>query len=743
MSGQPQDAGLAVHVARYHLARRDVDAALAAVEALAAQPLPDGLDRELLAALLSDISLACTRSRDLPRAADAARLARGIDDGPAAWRAVAALASAQGDHARALALWRQLIAREPESAPAWLALARAAEGAGESAAAHDAYVAAAIHDPSQATTLTVSEHIDRLRAAGVGVGQPIRIAMVGSSTLDYARHYVNVACAQAGIAADFYVGPYGQYAQELLNASSGLFGFDADIVIVSVHGRALFPELYDDPFALPPDARRGAAGAAVERLTALVESLTSRSRATVLLHTFATPQHSPAGVLDLRDEFGQSELFAHINGNLARIVRERFLSVRLIDEDRVFGRTGKREMTDPRLWHMARIGLAHDALREATGEYMRVIKPLLGRNRKCLVLDLDNTLWGGVIGEDGPEGIALGHEAPGNAYRAFQEAIAALARRGILLAINSKNNEQEALAVLEHHPEMLLRPRDFAAMRINWLDKAANLRSIADELNIGLDSLVFMDDNPVECARVRAGLPQVLTVALPKDPALFRRTLLDLTDFETLQLTDEDRQRGAMYAQQRERRSLEAEQGSLEGFLAALDLEVDIAALADVDVPRVTQLIGKTNQFNLTTVRHTEQAVRGFAASRAHHVYTVRVRDRFGDHGLTGVAIVATNDGAWTIETLLLSCRVLGCGVETALLSAIAAAAAKSGATTLHGLFTPTARNDVAAPFYERHGFCRNGDRDSAQLWSLGLDAVTSIDMPAWVRRTSPPASTT
>jgi FkbH-like protein len=286
---------------------------------------------------------------------------------------------------------------------------------------------------------------------------------------------------------------------------------------------------------------------------------------------------------------------------------------------------------------------------------------------------------------------------------------------------------------------MVLRPRDFAAMRINWLDKAANLRSIAEELNIGLDSLVFMDDNPVECARVRAELPQVLTVALPKDPALFRRTLLDLTDFETLQLTDEDRQRGAMYAQQRERRSLEAEQGSLEGFLAALELQVDIAQVADVDIPRVTQLIGKTNQFNVTTVRHPEHAVHEFAASPAHHVYTVRVHDRFGDHGLTGVAIVAIGERAWTIETLLLSCRVLGCGVETALLSAIAGAAATSGAATLHGLFIPSARNDVAAPFYERHGFSRNGERDGAQLWSLSLESATLIEAPAWVRRTGAP----
>jgi FkbH-like protein len=566
----------------------------------------------------------------------------------------------------------------------------------------------------------------------------VRIALLGSATLSYVRSYLEVACRVAGLTPAIYEGDFGQYAQEILRPESELYAFEPQVIVLAIHGRALFPALYDDPFSMDVAGRRAAVDEIIERLAGLLAPLTARSSALVLLHTFATPQHSPLGTLDLRDEFGQTALFSAINVGLAARVRRDFPAVHLVDEDRVYGNVGKRHVTDPRLWWLARIGVGEGALPALTATYMRSIKALMGQTRKCLVLDLDNTLWGGVVGEDGPDGIQLGQEAPGNAFRAFQEAILGLYRRGIILAINSKNNEVDALSVLDQHPEMLLRSRHFAAMRINWQDKVTNLREIAAELNIGLDSLVFMDDNPAECALVRAQLPEVLTVDLPRDPELYRGVLLELTDFDSLTLTEEDRQRGQLYAERRERQQWEAVHadaaGTLGSYLEELAMRVRIERADRFAIPRVAQLIGKTNQFNLTTRRHSEAAVRALAASDAAAVYSVRVTDRFGDHGLVGVAIVEKAAMVWTIDTLLLSCRVLGRGVETALLSALAAFARRAGVQTLRGKYIPTAKNLPARDFYPQHGFGRvaDGGVDGAQMWELDL-RVNDVSPPAWL----------
>ncbi|MBF6592081.1 MAG: HAD family hydrolase, partial [Ktedonobacterales bacterium] len=474
-------------------------------------------------------------------------------------------------------------------------------------------------------------------------------------------------------------------------------------------------------------------GQVVASVEALLATLAERTPALVLLHTFATPQYAPLGILDERDAFGQTALFAAINSGIAQRVRERFPTVYLVDEDRVFGRIGKAHVTDPRLWFLARLGWGEAALRALASEYLRYIQAAKGRTRKCLVLDLDNTLWGGVLGEDGPSGIALGHEAPGNAFLAFQEAVLALWRRGVILAINSKNDEAEALAVLERHPEMLLRRHHFAAMRINWRDKATNLRALSEELTIGLESMVFFDDHPTERALVRAQLPEVLTVELPPDPALYRATLLALTEFETLTLTAEDRERGRLYAERQERRAWAGTHAAdLEAYLAELRLVVTVEAADEFAIPRIAQLLGKTNQFNLTTRRHSEAEVRAFVASPTATVYAARVRDRFGDSGLVGAAIVLRQGDIWEIESLLLSCRVLGCGVETALLATLATQAHAAGAHRLRGAFIPTARNEPARDFYGRQGFMHVSTNASGELWELDLREHVVV-APTWL----------
>jgi FkbH-like protein len=347
-------------------------------------------------------------------------------------------------------------------------------------------------------------------------------------------------------------------------------------------------------------------------------------------------------------------------------------------------------------------------------------------------------MWGGIVGEDGPEGLQLGNSGLGNAFSEFQHALLQLSQRGFLLAVASKNNPADALEVLEKHPDMVLRPDNFACLKINWQDKPSNLREIARELNIGIDSLVFLDDNPVERSIMRQALPEVLTVELPSDPALYRRTLLELPEMDVLQVTEEDLARARMYHEQQARdqfqKQLDSSGAGIEKFLWDLQQRVIVARADNLSLPRIAQLINKTNQFNLTTIRYTEAQVREMAAStQTHRVYGIKVIDRFGDNGLTGVAIIETGVESWRIDTLLLSCRVMGRTVETALLNYLMEQARASGATLLEGEYRPTAKNSVVARLYPEHGFSLLEEKDNNTRWGLELTA-TEPQIPGWIK---------
>lgn len=332
-------------------------------------------------------------------------------------------------------------------------------------------------------------------------------------------------------------------------------------------------------------------------------------------------------------------------------------------------------------------------------------------------------------------GIHLGAEYPGAVYQSLQRVVLDLTRRGILLAICSKNNPDDAMEVLRDHPGMLLRPSHFAAMRINWNDKAQNLREIAAELNIGIDSLAFLDDNPVERERVRTELPEVMVIDLPDDPALFAHALREFPSFERLSLSSEDRQRSELYAAERARSQNEQTFGSKEDFYRFLQQEAEIAPVRPLTLARIAQLTQKTNQFNLTAHRYTEQQISEMAQRPGWDVVSIRVRDRYGDQGLVGVAIMVDQNSECHIDTLLLSCRVIGRSVETALLSYIADRARARGYKRLVGRFLPTKKNSPARDFYPRHGFELISESEQELRWSFPLQ-TGKIVCPEWMKVT-------
>jgi len=406
--------------------------------------------------------------------------------------------------------------------------------------------------------------------------------------------------------------------------------------------------------------------------------------------------------------------------------------VHLLPLNEVIGSVGKKHAYDPKMWFMARMLLSEAALPELARYSMRYVKPLKGLTRKCVVLDLDGTLWGGILGELGPDGIHLGPTAPGVEYVDFQRALLDLSQRGILLAVCSKNNLEDALAVIRNHEYMILREGHFSAIRINWRNKAENIREIAEELNIGLEAMVFIDDNATERELVRQLLPEVLTVEPPSDPSRYRTMLEDMSDFELLAITREDELRGAQYQAMQRRRAARRAAVSLEQYLHSLEIKAEIGPAGGEALTRLVQMFNKTNQFNLTTRRYQLAEMERLLTSAGYRVYTLRVSDRFGDHGLVGAAIVLEEDGCWRIDSLLMSCRVMGLGVETAFLHRICVDARQAGIATMIGEFVATKKNQPAGAFYLQHGFRLLRETEGHQLWGLDL-AEAKIERPAWV----------
>ncbi len=558
-----------------------------------------------------------------------------------------------------------------------------------------------------------------------------RVALLRSFTVEPAVPLLQAAAIAQGIHVEIYLSDFNTYAQEILNPNSNLYKFQPDLVFLAVQTRDIAPALWEGFAALNQQECREAIEQVKSSLVSLLEVFQKNSQAHLVVHTLEKPPVLSQGVLDLQLEVSQGEAIAEINQSLYQTAL-RQTGTYLLDYDGLISRYGRARWYDESKWLTMRMPIAADCLIHLANEWLRFLLPLTGHVCKCLVVDLDNTLWGGVIGEDGITGIALGKEYPGAAFRQFQRAILDLYQRGVILAICSKNNQAEALEVLQNHPEMVLRPEHFAAMRINWTDKAQNLREIAAELNIGIDSLAFVDDNPAEREWVKRELPEVTVIDLPVDPLGYSGALRQSPVFERLTLSSEDSQRGQYYAAQRRRKELEKSATSLEEFYHSLQMQLDVSPVKEATLPRTAQLTQKTNQFNLTTKRRTEQEIADLMSRPDWQVYTFGLRDRFGDNGIVGIVIGHQEGETFEIDTFLMSCRVIGRTVETAMLSVVMEQARQSEATQVVGWYLPTKKNPPAKDFYPGHGFsCLQKEGDAA-LWSKELSSGT-IDIPTWI----------
>jgi FkbH-like protein len=534
--------------------------------------------------------------------------------------------------------------------------------------------------------------------------KPLRVAVLRSYTVEPIEPVLRLRLLLDGYRPSFWFGGFNQYAQEVLDPQSALYAFSPDLVLLMVRLEEVIPEFVDDAPARTSAEWRQHIVAKAEALARLACQVGRTAAAQVIIQNATASPAGYFGIFDAQLAESQAQLVSEFNRTLAANVSDE-RSVFVWDFDGFVRARGVESLHDAKMWYVSKNPYKQSAYPAIAADLMRYIRGAFGRVKKCIVVDLDNTLWGGLAGEDGLEGVQLGHTYPGNCYRDLQKELLRLYNRGILLAINSKNNEEDALRILDQHPDMVLRRRHFAAVRINWQDKAANLRAIARELNIGVDSLVFIDDSPAECELIRQECPECEVTELPDKPYLLPAVVASLPGVENIHITEEDRRRGDMYRAQAERRENEDRYSNLDEFLRSLEMEVAIDAATPFSIPRIAQLTQKTNQLNMTTRRYTEAQVGVFAADQERAVFSVSARDRFGDHGIIGVMILQFDKSDCLIDTFLLSCRVIGRGIEQAMTAFAADIGRARGARRVIGEFLPTAKNAPAAGIYQACGF--------------------------------------
>lgn len=557
-----------------------------------------------------------------------------------------------------------------------------------------------------------------------------RVACVSSFTFDPIVPSLELQGLRAGIAIEPYVAPFAQYERELIDASSGLNSFQPDVVILAVRLQDVGPDLYEGFNALSADAATRVIDERIERLGSALATFRGRSKAHILIQNYDQPAVPALGIADRGGPGTQSAAIARANRALGDLANS-LDNIRVMDYDALVARHGRAGWTDPRLALFARIPVAPRHHWVLAGFYVRHLRPLYGLTRKVLALDADHTLWGGVVGDVGIDGIALGPDYPGNAYVAFQKRVLDLHHRGVILCLASKNEPGIVEEVFARHPGMVLRPDHIAAMRVNWNPKPDNLRELADDLNLGLDSFVFVDDSPVECEMMRTSLPEVMTVRLPSEPAEYARVIESLDCFDQWAVSAEDRRRSKLYRADTHRRRARAAAIDLPTFYRGLTMRISFFVDNPAHVARAAQMTNRTNQFNMNTVRCTEDDIRRFMDADDHHVVTLVLLDRFGDNGVVGLAVVRRGQGAWILPLMLMSCRVLGRTVEQTFVGWIAEQARAAGARQLIGEVVPTAKNKPFAGFYESLGFVAGPACEGRQQWTWSLDHAETT-APDW-----------
>ena len=535
---------------------------------------------------------------------------------------------------------------------------------------------------------------------------PYKLAVMGDCATQHLATALRGYGAHIGLGLSVFDADYNQIDAQVMDPGSELYHFTPNAVLIQM----CTEKLYESFCGTPLHRRAFFAEDVYNRITRIWDQLNAQIRTTVLQCNFPLLDDGAFG--QYGSKTADSFLFQQRKLNYLLMEGcQKIKNVYLIDLDAIQANCGREKFSDPKLYYIAKMPVSVEVLPEVAKKVLDQIQALRGVTKKCVVLDLDNTLWGGVIGDDGLSGIQIGELGTGHAFSDFQAWLKELKNRGMLLAVCSKNNEPAAKEPFEKHPEMILRLEDISMFVANWEDKASNIRNIQKTLNIGMDSLVFLDDNPFERNLVRSMIPEITVPELPEDPALYLQYLRSLNLFETASYSAEDAGRTQQYRQQAERAVFESSFQSYEDYLKGLEMKAVAAPFDVFHYPRIAQLTQRSNQFNLRTVRYTEAEIE--AISRDEHKITLyfTLKDKFGDHGLISVVILdKLEDNSLFVSEWLMSCRVLKRGMEEFITNKILQTAAENGCTKVIGEYLPTPKNAMVKDLYEAMGFERVGE---------------------------------
>ena len=558
-----------------------------------------------------------------------------------------------------------------------------------------------------------------------------KIAILGGSTTNEVADQLGLFLLQYGIEAEFYQSEYAQYWQDAMFGTPELDAFEPDVIYVHTSWRNLtrLPATTDAPAQI--DAMLEEQYAHFETMW---QALERKFACPIIQNNFDRPNYRLMGNRDIWDVHGRSNFISRLNQKFYAYAasHEHFY---INDIDYLSADYGLTAWGDAFYWHMYKYAMCLDAIPSLANSVANIIKSLYGRNKKALVLDLDNTLWGGIVGDDGVDGLAIGPEVPeGQVYAEFQSYCKALKSIGVILAVDSKNDEANALAGL-NHPDGVLRPDDFVAIKANWDPKDQNLRALASELSLGADSFVFADDTPAERAIVAAQVPGVETPVMD-GAENYIKTLDHGGYFEVTTLSQEDLQKTELYHQNAQRAAAQAAFGDYGEYLDSLHMQAELYGFEPLYIQRIAQLTNKSNQFNLTTLRCTEDDIRAMAGDKDYLCLCGKLTDAFGDNGIVTVVAGQTEGQALHLRLWLMSCRVLKRGMEDAMMNTVVAEAAARGVREVYGYYYPTAKNGMVRDFYAGFGFEKvSEDETGNTVWKLAVDAYQPKPLHMTIKR--------
>lgn len=549
---------------------------------------------------------------------------------------------------------------------------------------------------------------------------PLRLAIVGGCSLfplhDLVEHFLHSG-GELAFEAKIFLGDYDNFVAEILEPAGTLYEFKPELILlIPAYQRCRYP----GPLSDAAERQTGHARQQARDLLNLCRQAHERSRAEILLSNFPLPARFDPGSYRTRSAGSVWTYTKLVNLELGLQAPS---YVHLCDAEFLSARRGTLACVDEKRWFESKQPGSPDFLLDLAREAAHQVRSLRTGPKKVCVLDLDNTLWGGVVGDDGLEGIEIGDtNARGESFKAFQQYLKTLGERGILLAVSSKNDHDKAIEPFDKHPEMALRREDIVAFRANWRPKSDNIREMARDLNLGLDSFVFIDDNPAEVEIVRQYAPEVTCILLGDDPALYASQVQDARLFEPRAITAEDTERAEQYKQEAHRQELQSNFTDMGAYLESLHMSGVIQAFSPVDVPRIAQLISRSNQFNLTTRRRTEAEVTEVMQDPDYCGFTIRLQDRFGDYGLIAIVIGRVQQTALHVDTWLMSCRVLKRQVEEETVNELVRLARERGCTTIRGLYLPTKKNGMVRDLYPTMGFSIVHDGDDRREFELDVE---------------------